>query len=70
LTNRLNVGGADLLTASFIAGTVKIGPNLIGNSANLTVQVPVVMDFKGEKAGIQGSMLAQSMFFRSFKNRE
>jgi hypothetical protein len=70
LTNRLNVGGADLLTASFIAGTVKIGPNLIGNSANLTVQVPVVMDFKGEKAGIQGSMLAQTMFFRSFKNRE
>lgn len=70
LTNRLNVGGADLLTASFIAGTVKIGPNLIGNSANLTVQVPVIMDFKGEKAGIQGSMLAQNMFFRSFKNRE
>ena len=70
LTNRLNVGGADLLTASFIAGTVKIGPNLIGNSANLTVQVPVIMDFKGPKAGIQGSMLAQNMFFRSFKNRE
>ena len=33
LTNRLNVGGADLLTASFIAGTVKVGPDEIGNTA-------------------------------------
>ena len=69
LTNRLNVGGADLLTASFIAGTVKVGPNAISNSANLTNQIPVIADFYGPKANIQGSMLAQAMFFRSFKNR-
>jgi len=69
LQNRLNVGGADLSTASFIAGTVKVGPTGISNTAGLSVNVPVIMDFKGPKANIQGSMLGQAMFFRSFKDR-
>jgi hypothetical protein len=49
LQTRLNVGGSDLLTASFIAGTVRVGPNYIsttvlpvpGVDAGLTVRFPV-----------------------------
>jgi hypothetical protein len=65
LQNRLNVGGADLLTASFIAGTVKVGPGEINNVAGIEVKVPVQAVFhKG--AEISGSMLAQTMFYDSF----
>jgi hypothetical protein len=66
LQNRLNVGGSDLLTASFIAGTVKVGPDLIGSSAGLKVVFPGKVDFFGPTAGISGSMLAQNMFHKSF----
>lgn len=74
LTNRLNVGGADLLTASFIAGTVKVGPNEIRNSASLANVFPVVANFAGvgtygRRPGIRGSWAAQMMFFKSFKDR-
>ena len=74
LQNRLNVGGADLLTASFIAGTVRVGPNLIGNTASLSVLIPVVANFAGigtygRPAGMRGSWLAQIMFIKSFKDR-
>jgi hypothetical protein len=67
LQSRLNVGGEDLLTPSITAGTVKVGPNLIDNTAELTVDVPVVADFSGNGAGISGSILAQTMFARSFR---
>jgi hypothetical protein len=67
LNSRLNVGGEDLLTPSIIAGTVKVGPNLIDNTAELTIDVPVVADFSGDGAGVSGSILAQTMFFRSFR---
>lgn len=66
LQSRLNVGGEDLLTPSFIAGTVRVGPNLIDSSAGLTVDIPVVADFSGDGAGISGSIVAQTMFHRSF----
>jgi hypothetical protein len=66
LQNRLNVGGSDLLTASFIAGTVKVGPGEISNVAGLEVTFPKLMKFEGEESGISGSMIAQTMFFRSF----
>jgi hypothetical protein len=70
LANRLNIGGADLLTASFIAGTVKVGPNQITNTAGLGVNFAKIADFKGPKAGVKGAMLAQNFFFRSFKDRD
>jgi hypothetical protein len=66
LQSRLNVGGEDLLTPSFIAGTVRVGPNLINSSAGLTINIPVIADFKGAAANISGSILAQTIFFRSF----
>jgi hypothetical protein len=66
LQNRLNVGGSDLLTASFIAGTVKVGPNEINNVAGLEVLFLKRADFSGAGAEISGSIMAQTMFFRSF----
>lgn len=66
LQSRLNIGGEDLLTPSFIAGTVKVGPNLIDSTANLTVEIPVVADFYGSGNGVSGSLLAQTMFVRGF----
>jgi hypothetical protein len=67
LNSRLNVGGEDLLTPSIIAGTVKVGPNLIDNTADLTIDVPVIADFDGNSGGVSGSLLAQTMFTRSFR---
>jgi hypothetical protein len=66
LQSRLNVGGEDLLTPSFIAGTVRVGPNKIDSSAGLTIDIPVIADFTGSAAGLSGSILAQTLFFRSF----
>ena len=66
LQNRLNVGGSDLLTASFIAGTVKVGPGEINNVAGLEVLFLKRADFSGAGAEISGSMMAQTMFMRSF----
>ena len=67
LQSRLNIGGEDLLTPSITAGTVKVGPNLIDNTAGLAINVPVLADFYGAGAGISGSILAQTLFFRSFR---
>jgi len=64
LQSRLNVGGEDLLTPSFIAGTVLVGPNLINNTAGLTIDVPVVADFSGTGASISGSYIATIMMLR------
>ena len=65
LANRLNVGGSDLLTASFIAGTVKVGPNEFDNTANLTNNIPVIANFP-IGTGISGSWLALLTFTNSF----
>lgn len=74
LANRLSVGGSDIATASFIAGTVKVGPNEIRSTINGHTVFPQRMDFYGPDAtgrngSIDGTMLAQTLFFRSFKHR-
>ena len=66
LANRLNVGGADLLTASFIAGTVKIGPDEIDNTASLANNITVMADFVGPDIGLSGSWLGLIQFYKSF----
>lgn len=67
LQSRLNIGGEDLLTASFIAGTVKVGPNEINSTAGIDVQFPVIVNFPAlPSSGIQGSFLAQQYFYNSF----
>jgi hypothetical protein len=67
LQSRLNVGGEDLLTPSFIAGTVLVGPNLINSTAGLTIDVPVVAEFAGSGAGISGHYIATIMMLRELQ---
>lgn len=66
LNNRLTVGGSEIATSSFIAGTVRVGPTFMSNTAALSIKLPKRMDFQGSLSGISGSMLAQTMFYRSF----
>jgi hypothetical protein len=68
LSSRLNIGGEDLLTPSITAGLIRVGPNLINNTADFTIDIPVIVNIAGAGAGISGSMLAQAMFYRSFKD--
>jgi hypothetical protein len=68
LSSRLNIGGEDLLTPGVTAGSVIVGPNRIDTTYLVSIDVPVVADFSGAGAGVSGSMLAQNMFFRSFRN--
>jgi hypothetical protein len=67
LANRLSVGGSEIAVGSFIAGTVLVGPDRINNTAGLRIIFPVRTEFNMVKSGISGSMLAQTMFYRSFK---
>jgi hypothetical protein len=70
LTNRLNVGGADLSVPSFIAGYTKVGPKSMSVTTTLPIEMGVnrTVRFEGDKAGISGTMLAQTMFHSSFYN--
>jgi hypothetical protein len=67
LANRLSIGGSEIAVGSFIAGTVLVGPDRINNTAGLRIIFPVRAEFDAPNSGISGSMLAQSMFYRSFK---
>jgi hypothetical protein len=66
LAGRLSVGGSEIAVGSFIAGTVLVGPDRIRNVAGLKNIIPVRADFVGENAGVSGSILAQTMFYKSF----
>jgi hypothetical protein len=66
LASRLSIGGSEIAVGSFIAGTVLVGPDRIGNVAGIKIIVPVRADFDGEFSGVSGSMLAQTMFYKSF----
>ena len=66
LAGRLSVGGSEIAVGSFIAGTILVGPDRINNTAGLRIIVPVRAEFDGVGVGISGSMLAQTMFYKSF----
>ena len=66
LASRLSVGGSEIAVGSFIAGTILVGPDRIGNVANLRIIVPVRAEFDGAGTGTTGLMLAQTMFYKSF----
>jgi hypothetical protein len=66
LANRLSVGGSEIAVGSFIAGTILVGPDRINNTAGLRIVFPVRAEFDEANSGISGSMLAQTMFFKSF----
>ncbi|MGY8868773.1 MAG: hypothetical protein ACKVJK_24470, partial [Methylophagaceae bacterium] len=73
LADRLSVGGSDLETNTITAGQVKIGTenNIIDILSGSYLNIPRVVTFDGADAlgnvtDVQGTMLAQIMFFRSF----
>jgi hypothetical protein len=66
LAGRLSIGGSEIAVGSFIAGTVLVGPDRMGNVAGIKTILPVRADFIGPDAGTSGSMLAQTMFYKSF----
>jgi hypothetical protein len=66
LAGRLSVGGSEIAVGSFIAGTILVGPDRINNTAGLRIIFPVLAEFDAPNSGISGSMLAQTMFYRSF----
>jgi hypothetical protein len=66
LAGRLSVGGSEIAVGSFIAGSTLVGPDRIGNVAGISVIFPGRADFIGASAGVSGSMLAQTMFYKSF----
>jgi len=68
LASRLNIGGEDLLTPSVTAGLIRLGPSSISNTAGVTIDVPIMVDFYGQNSRISGSIIAQTMFFNSFKD--
>jgi len=70
LTNRLNVGGADLLTASFIAGVVRVGPSEISTTTGQYLNFVNQVEFVGSDVGISGSILGQTIFFGSFNDSD
>lgn len=66
LNNRLTVGGSEIITSSFIAGLVRVGPDIINSTVSGTVLIPQRVDFDVEGSGISGLGVAQIMFYRSF----
>jgi hypothetical protein len=68
LTSKLSVSGADLSTAQFTAGEIKVGPTAITEVLSSKIIIPVRTDFNSAKSGIKGMMMAQALFYRSFKD--
>jgi hypothetical protein len=66
LANRLSIGGSEIAVSSFIAGTILVGPDRFNNVAGQTIIIPRRADFDQELSNISGSILAQTMFYRSF----
>jgi hypothetical protein len=66
LANRLSVGGSEIAVGSFIAGTILVGPDRFNNTAGLKIIFPVRVEFDAINSGISGSILAQTMFYKSF----
>jgi hypothetical protein len=66
LAGRLSIGGSEIAVSGFTAGTVLVGPDRFNNTAGLRIIVPVRAEFDAVNSGISGSILAQTMFYRSF----
>ena len=67
LASRLSVGGSEIAVGSFIAGTILVGPDRINNTAGLSIIVPIRAEFDAANSGISGMMMAQAMFYKSFR---
>jgi hypothetical protein len=67
LASRLSIGGSEIAVGSFIAGTILVGPDRINNTAGLSIIIPVRAEFDAPNSGISGMMMAQAMFYKSFR---
>jgi len=67
LASRLSIGGSEIAVGSFIAGTILVGPDRINNTAGLSIIIPVRAEFDALNSGISGMMMAQAMFYKSFR---
>jgi hypothetical protein len=65
IERRISGGGSDAATGTLVAGTVRIGPDQIGSTTGLKVNIPVVVYFKKSPGG---NMLAMSMFADGFNS--
>jgi len=65
ITSRISSGGADALTTILTAGTVRIGPNIIGTTTGLTLTMDQQTNLIGN---VDGAMAAMMYFFDSFKD--
>jgi hypothetical protein len=63
LSRRISGGGSDAQTGQLVAGTVKIGPQEISSTTTAQVIVDKTVKITG---GIDGSMLAMTLFMDSF----
>jgi len=69
LTSRLSLGGSEVATFQIQAGQIFLGgPDRISNAAGIKIVFPGIADFTGVNAGISGAMLAQNMFYKSFRD--
>ena len=68
LANRLSEGGSEIQTNSLIAGSVQVGTtdNIIDTTFDTYLRLPVTVKIDGDEAHIQGQMLANMMFHRSW----
>jgi hypothetical protein len=67
LAGRLSIGGSEIAVGSFIAGTILVGPDRFNSTANIKIIVPVRAEFDSADSGVSGMMLAQTMFYKSFR---
>ena len=68
LQNRLSVGGSAVEVPSIVAGQIVVGPDQIASAPGLKIEIQRVADFKGNRAGVRGSILAQTIFHSSFSD--
>jgi hypothetical protein len=66
LSGKLTVGGSEISTASFIAGTMFVGPTAIRNTGGINVVIPVNVNFTANSE-VVGSMIAQTFFCSTFR---
>lgn len=65
IARRISGGGSDAQTGTLVAGIVRVGPQRIDTTTDTQVNVTTKMNIK---KGIDGSMLAMTMFADSFSN--
>ena len=75
VTNRLSQGGSNTFTGQLIAGTIVVGgPDRISSTvpnglSGSNINMPSMVRFQGQYAGVDGGMAALDFFVRGFTRR-